>query len=86
MHEELSAHSHKSMLYADYTNVFIKVKDLSEIVHLINDELQEITIWLKVNTLSLNIKKTRYMLFTSIKTLKSDIAIDIEGHRIDEVS
>ena len=74
------------LLYADDTNLFKNGKDLSEIVHLINDELLEIAMWLKVNKLSLNIKKTHYMLFTSIKKPKSDIAISIEGHPIDEVS
>ena len=56
------------------------------VVHLINDELLEIAMWLKVNKLSLNIKKNHYMLFTSIKKPKSDIVISIEGHFIDEVS
>ena len=74
------------LLYADDTNLFINGKDLSEIVHLINDKLLGIAMWLKVNKLSLNIKKTHYMSFTSIKKPKSDIVISIEGHPIDEVS
>ena len=41
--------------------------------HLINDELQETAVWLKVNKLSLNMKKTNYILFTSNRKTESDI-------------
>ena len=74
------------LLYANGTNLFINGKDLSGVVHLINDELQEIAMWLKVNKLSLNIKKTQYILFTSIKKPKSDIVFSSEGQPIDELS
>ena len=74
------------LLYADDTNLFINGEDLPQVVHLINDELQEIAFWLKVNKLSLNIKKTHFMLFTSNRKAKPDIAISIEGYPIDEVS
>ena len=74
------------LLYADDTNLFISGEDLPQVVHLINEELQEIAFWLKVNKLSLNIKKTHYMLFTSNRKAKPDIAISIEGYPIDEVS
>ena len=74
------------LLYADDTNLFISGEDLPQVVHLINKELQEIAFWLKVNKLSLNIKKTHFMLFTSNRKAKPDIAISIEGHPIDEVS
>ena len=45
------------LLYADDTNLLISGEDLTQVVHLINEELQEITFWLKVNKLSLNIKR-----------------------------
>ena len=74
------------LLYADDTNLFISGEDLPQVVHLINEELQEIAFWLKVNKLSLNIKKTHFMLFTSNRKAKPDISISIEGYPIDEVS
>ena len=51
-----------------------------------NNELQEISAWLKVNKLSLNIKKTHYMLFSN-KKLKEDrlFEINIDGKLIDMV-
>ena len=74
------------LLYADDTNLFFSGEDLPQVVHLINEELQEIAFWLKVNKLSLNIKKTHFMLFTSNRKAKPDIAISIEEYPIDEVS
>ena len=71
-------------LFADDTNLFTKGKNLQEIACLINKELKEISIWLKVNKLSLNIKKTHYMIFTSSKKVDK-VNIEIDGHPIGQV-
>ena len=52
---------------------------------MLNQELQEISLWLKVNKLSLNIKKTHYMLFTNKRSAKPCISVDIDGDTIDAV-
>ena len=46
-----------SVLFADDTNVFNHGHDLSLIQHCLNKELAGISKWLKVNKLSLNIKR-----------------------------
>ena len=45
------------LLYTDDTNLFYKGKDIDTLVRGINFELGNISTWLKVNKLSLNVKK-----------------------------
>ena len=49
------------VLFADDTNLFNSGKDLTELQDIFNAELKAISTWLKVNKLSLNVKKTHYM-------------------------
>ena len=72
------------ILFADDTNLFCSGKDLETIQMEINTELTKISTWLKVNKLSLNIKKTHYMVFTRNK-FRHQLNIRIDGHPIDEV-
>ena len=46
------------ILFADDTNLFCSGSDIKTMESNINNELTEISLWLKVNKLSLNIKKT----------------------------
>ena len=62
------------------------VKKLHELKSNINDELCKISAWLKVNKLSLDIKKTHYMIFTTKKSYICTISLNIDGHPITEVS
>ena len=45
-----------TVLYADDTCVLLGGKDLENIISCLNNELKNISTWLKVNKLSLNIK------------------------------
>ena len=72
------------ILFADDTNLFSSGTDLDIMECIINEELTHISEWLKVNKLSLNIKKTQYMVFTK-KKRKSPIKLKIDGHAIHEV-
>ncbi len=53
----------KSILFADDTNLLLNDSDLTRLILKANAELQKITNWLKINKLSLNIKKTHYIIF-----------------------
>ena len=55
------------ILFADDTNLFSSGKYSKVIENHINDELSNISEWLKVNKLSLNINKTHYMIFSKKK-------------------
>ena len=54
-----------SILFADDTNLFAFHRDLNSLVDLINKELKVLSLWFKVNKLSLNVDKTVFMVFTS---------------------
>ena len=59
-------------MFADDTNLFFRHKDKKALVNMVNVELTKISEWFKLNKLSLNIKKTNYIIFRS-KYSKSDI-------------
>ena len=71
------------ILFADYSNLFINGDDLLCIAQILNTELEHISHWLKVNRLSLNVKKIHYMILTSKRTPQPNHVIKIEGHKID---
>ena len=56
-------------MYVDDTTLFCCLEDITsdnkELV--LNTELQRVHSWLKANRLSLNVKKTKYMLFRKLK-------------------
>ena len=52
------------ILFADDTNLFIRGDDFNHVQELLNVELSNISQWLITNKLSLNVKKTHYMVIT----------------------
>ena len=51
------------ILFADdNTNIFLNGKHIDELVKCMNCELNKVVIWLAANKLSLNIKKTHFMI------------------------
>ena len=71
-------------MYADDTNLFYKGKYIDTLVRGINFELGNISTWLKVYKLSLNVKKT-HMLFSKHRSKHMDAKITIDGRKIDQV-
>ena len=51
------------ILYADDTNLFLNGMDLNEMENAINTDLKQVSLWLKVNKLSLNEKKDPFYRF-----------------------
>ena len=51
------------ILFADDTNLFFSHKDIDILQETMNNELEKITTWLCTNKLSLNIKKTHFIIF-----------------------
>ena len=56
-----------SILFADDSNMFISGKNPNDLVRDMNAEMHKVTQWLTVNKLSLNVKKTHFMLFRKKK-------------------
>ena len=52
-----------SILFADDTSVFIEGTSFQDISNILNKELENISIWLEANKLTININKTHYMMF-----------------------
>jgi len=67
------------IMYADDTNLFFSSTSVDSLAEMVNDELSKISVWFKLNKLSLNIKKTNYIFFQSkskASPLRRDLKID----------
>jgi hypothetical protein len=58
------------IMFADDTNMFISGRNLLDLTNTANIELGKISSWFSTNLLSLNIKKTNYILFGNKKTIR----------------
>ena len=68
------------ILFGDDTNLFFKHLDLKTLFKNINFELSKIAIWFKINKLSLNIKKTNYILFPDGNKKFHNLGLEISYH------
>ncbi len=74
------------ILFADDTNLFCSHKDFSSLGNIINGEIEKLSEWFRANKLSINIKKSNYMIFKPRqKGLVNDLSITLNGHIIDRV-
>ena len=76
-----------SILYADDTNIFIEGTEYHKVISTLNTELLKVSNWLNSNKLTINLKKTHYMVFrrSRIKTNSSNLVIlkkNIRNHKI----
>ena len=75
------------IMFADDTNLFFSGNDLITLTNTVNQELALLSRWFKLNKLSLNIKKTNYMLFrTCNNKLDNDLNISIDGIKLSPVT
>ena len=66
------------ILFADDTNMFISDNDLTSLIIKAIDEISKLFLWFRVNRLSLNVKKTNFMLFrTKSKRMTENVKIYI---------
>ena len=77
-----------SILFADDSNLFLIGKNPYKLIETMNLEIGKVTEWLRINKLSLNLKKTHFMLFKKSQTrcaLDTDLVIDgIKIGRVDK--
>ena len=57
------SHDLEFILFADDTSIFFERNDLDELTSHLNDQLKNVSTWLKANKLSINVKKTKLMIF-----------------------
>jgi len=73
----------KFALFANDTNVFMSSTALSVLIKSMNAELVLLSNWFKANKLSLNTKKTSYMIFGGSKCKKNLIySLVLEGDKL----
>jgi hypothetical protein len=75
------------IIFADDTNVFLEGRNLTDICNSLCFELKKVSHWLQANKLTLNIKKTQYMCFRSIrKKIDANHSINIDGEPVTFVN
>ena len=71
-----------AVMYADHTSLLVTGNDLNSLITSLNNALKDLCSWFKSNKLSLNTKKTFYMIFHRSRTKcdtdsKLEIIMDI---------
>jgi hypothetical protein len=72
-----------TIMFADDTNLFLSGKNAIDVESQFNRELVLISEWFNVNLLSLNVKKTSYMVFSNARNSRIDILL--AGSKINQV-
>lgn len=76
----------KLILFADDTNLFFSHANPVHLINVINQELEKISIWLRVNKLFLNVDKTKFMIFSPRqKRLQSDFRVVLNDRELSQV-
>ena len=77
-----------NLSFADDTTIILSAKNNNLLFQKGNKELENIDNWLIANKLSLNVKKTKYILFSSrtTKTLSKDSVLTIRKNQIERVT
>ena len=75
-----------TLLFADDTNVFVQGKNIVNLVRTMNEELCKLSDWMDVNKLSLNVKKTKCMVFSLRKSYSVSDDVILKGEGIEQVS
>ena len=75
-----------SLLFADDSNLFLSGKNPNELINMMNTEITHVVKWLQINKLSINLKKTQFMIFRKRRT-KTNITeeLDINDVKINQV-
>ena len=74
------------ILFADDTSTFFEHSDLDVLTSHLNDQLKNVSTWLKANKLSINVKKTKLMIFRPRqKTLPVTRQIILQNNVLEQV-
>ena len=75
------------LMYADDTTIYFNLENFTHLnmENETNDEIEKIAIWLKVNKLSLNVQKTKLMIFHRKQKHIQNLNISINGIIIERV-
>ena len=77
------SYSHSTEIFADDTNVFASGKDLKALELQINLELKKVKEWCDINKLSINLKKTNFMIIKPIRKKNINVNTNITNLQMD---
>ena len=69
-------------LYADDTFLCAQSDDITKFEHEINNELEKVSAWLISNKLTLNIKKSKFMLISNKRNIPTDFKLKIDNRNL----
>ena len=75
----------KYIFFADDANIIVTGYSSSEINNKINDVLNTIDKWVTLKGLKLNLKKTKFMIFSNMRDDNHNISVSLNGVTIDRV-
>ena len=75
-----------SILFADDTTVLIEGHEYRKLIETLNEELCKVDKWLQANKLTLNIRKTHYMLFHRVRLKREQLNIYFRRETIFRVN
>ena len=77
----------KFIMYADDTTIYFNLEDFDpyNLERDLNNELEKITLWLKMNKLSLNVQKTKLVIFHRRQKQINELNISINGTDIERI-
>ena len=74
------------ILFADDTNIFFSHNNLPLLMNIINSEMNKLSEWFRANKLSINAKKSNYMIFRPRQKRQIlDLTLELNGYKIDQV-
>ena len=71
--------------FADDTTLFCSGKKLEELLNTVEEELKKLKIWFDINKLSLNVSKTKFIVFGNRK-LHDEVTLKIDDVEIERVA
>ena len=74
-----------TLLFADDTTFQVSGTDLNELFNIANIELEKSAVWFKANKLTLNVKKTKFMVFSETNSEIGNNRLKIGDTTIEQV-
>ena len=76
----------ETLLFADDTSIFCSHPNVDHLLSIMNLELVKFATWMKSNKLSVNLKKSNFVVFRSKrKRINSDISMSLDGTPLNQV-
>ena len=85
----MRAVSSSALMYADDSSLTLSAYDPTTLEEKLNKDLDEVHKWLKSNKLTLNVKKTKYMIIGShyrLRHLNGDLNVTVNSQQLTRVT